>query len=42
VHLTNNCLQQHGDAYSIHEAGNTLPLEALDAYLKQEYPHLGI
>jgi tubulin---tyrosine ligase len=42
VHLTNNCLQQHGDKYGIHEEGNTIGYEALQAYLDEDFPDLGI
>lgn len=28
VHLTNNCLQQKGGDYGIHEDGNTISFEA--------------
>jgi len=33
VHLTNNCLQQKGDQYSLHEAGNTLSFSEFQRYL---------
>ena len=35
IHLTNNCLQQKGDAYGQHETGNTLGFEAFQKYLDQ-------
>ena len=38
VHLTNNCLQKNGNNYGQHEEGNTLPLEALDAYFAKMFP----
>lgn len=38
VHLTNHCLQIHGENYSKHEDGNTLPLESLNEYFKQIFP----
>jgi len=38
VHLTNNCLQKHGDNYGKHEDGNTLALSKLDEYFKTLYP----
>ena len=37
VHLTNNCLQQHGDNYGAFEEGNTLSFKTLEDYLRQEY-----
>ena len=42
VHLTNNCLQQHGGNYGRHEEGNTLPWEVLDQYFEQKYPGRGV
>eukprot|EP00347_Sterkiella_histriomuscorum_P023182 403335638 len=33
VHLTNNCLQQKGNQYSLHESGNTLSFQAFQDYL---------
>eukprot|EP00831_Metopus_contortus_P051958 TRINITY_DN43617_c0_g1_i1.p2 TRINITY_DN43617_c0_g1~~TRINITY_DN43617_c0_g1_i1.p2 ORF type:complete len:266 (+),score=41.56 TRINITY_DN43617_c0_g1_i1:169-966(+) len=36
VHLTNNCLQQHGDKYGAFEKGNTLGLEVLKEFLKEK------
>jgi hypothetical protein len=40
VHLTNNCLQQHGENYGKHEDGNTLPITLLDEVFKEAYPDL--
>ncbi|CAI2376878.1 unnamed protein product [Moneuplotes crassus] len=42
VHLTNNCLQQHGEKYGVHEEGNTIGYEALQEYLDETFPDLGI
>ena len=42
VHLTNNCLQKHGDNYGKHEEGNTLSLDALQKYLDETFPSLGV
>jgi hypothetical protein len=42
VHLTNNCLQQNGDKYGIHEEGNTIGYEDLQAYLDEDYPDLKV
>lgn len=42
VHLTNNCLQKHGENYGKHEAGNTLGLDALQDYLDQNYGDFGV
>lgn len=42
VHLTNNCLQKHGDNYGKHEDGNTLSLDALQKYFDQAFPNLGL
>jgi tubulin---tyrosine ligase len=42
VHLTNQCLQVHGDGYGKHEDGNTLALHDLDAYFKEIYPDYNI
>jgi hypothetical protein len=33
VHLTNNCLQQHGDKYGEFEDGNTLSFKDFQSYL---------
>lgn len=38
VHLTNNCLQQHGEKYGLHETGNTIGYEDLQKFLDEEYP----
>ena len=40
VHLTNNCLQQHGNNYGRWEEGNTLPYEALKKWIKDKYPKI--
>ena len=37
THLTNNCLQQHGDEYGKHEDGNTIGFEAFQEYLDTEH-----
>jgi hypothetical protein len=42
VHLTNNCLQKHGDNYGKHEEGNTLGLEYLKKYLEEMFPNYNI
>lgn len=42
VHLTNQCLQVHGENYGKHEEGNTLPLHALDEYFKEKFPNYDI
>ena len=38
VHLTNNCLQKHGDNYGKHEDGNTVGFEAFQEYLDETFP----
>ncbi len=40
IHLTNNCLQVHGDGYGIHEDGNTLSYQAVEDYFREHYPEL--
>jgi hypothetical protein len=40
VHLTNNCLQQHGTNYGKHEDGNTVSYDVLQDYLDQMFPEL--
>ena len=40
VHLTNNCLQQHGDNYGKHEDGNTVSFDVLQQYLDETYGDL--
>ena len=40
VHLTNNCLQQHGDKYGQHEDGNTVSYDVLQEYLDENFPNL--
>lgn len=42
VHLTNNCLQKHGDNYGKHEEGNTLGLDKLQKYFDEKYSEYGI
>lgn len=42
VHLTNNCLQKHGENYGKHEPGNTLSLNALQEYLDQNHGEFGV
>eukprot|EP00826_Nyctotherus_ovalis_P019048 TRINITY_DN15807_c0_g1_i3.p1 TRINITY_DN15807_c0_g1~~TRINITY_DN15807_c0_g1_i3.p1 ORF type:complete len:359 (-),score=72.13 TRINITY_DN15807_c0_g1_i3:136-1167(-) len=42
VHLTNNCLQQHGKKYSLHEVGNTISFEIFQNYLNEVYAGLGV
>jgi Tubulin-tyrosine ligase family len=44
VHLTNNCLQKYGDNYGVHEDGNTVGYEVLQAYLDENFPeyHLSV
>jgi len=42
VHLTNNCLQQQGNNYGVHEEGNTLSFEVFQTYLEQEFPEYNI
>lgn len=37
IHLTNNCLQQKGNAYGQHEPGNTLPLSELWGFLTKKF-----
>jgi len=34
IHLTNNCLQVHGDGYGIHETGNTLRFKTVEDYFR--------
>ena len=38
IHLTNNCLQKHGENYGAHEKGNTLSFQSFQEYLDQEFP----
>lgn len=38
VHLTNNCLQQHGKNYGKWEDGNTIPFDYLKRMIKEKYP----
>ncbi len=40
VHLTNNCLQQHGTNYGKHEDGNTVSYDVLQDYLNEMFPEL--
>ena len=40
IHLTNNCLQQHGENYGKFEDGNTVSYEALQKYLDEQFPEL--
>ena len=40
VHLTNNCLQQHGDNYGKYEDGNTVSFDVLQQYLDENYGDL--
>lgn len=42
VHLTNNCLQKHGNMYGKHEEGNTLPFEKMEEFFNSKYPNLSI
>ena len=42
IHLTNNCLQKHGDNFGRFEAGNTLPLDALQEYIDETFPQHGV
>lgn len=42
VHLTNNCLQKHGDNYGKHEDGNTIGFEAFQQYLDVTFPSYGL
>ncbi len=42
VHLTNNCLQQHGSKYGMYEEGNTVSFDAFQKYLQQEFPQHGL
>lgn len=42
VHLTNNCLQQHGDKYGAHEVGNTIGYEDLQKYFDEAFPDKNI
>lgn len=34
IHLTNNCLQRHGENFGKFEEGNTLPIECLEEYMR--------
>lgn len=38
THLTNNCLQKHGNNYGAFEEGNTLSFQVLEDYLREQYP----
>ena len=40
IHLTNNCLQVHGDGYGLHESGNTLSYQTVEDYFRETYPDL--
>ena len=42
VHLTNNCLQVHGEKYGTFEEGNTLGFDVFDKYLKEQFPQYQI
>ena len=42
VHLTNNCLQRHGQNYGAHEEGNTVSYEEFESYLSEEFPDLDL
>ena len=42
IHLTNNCLQKHGENYGIHEKGNTLSFQDFQNYLDQYFPQHNI
>lgn len=42
VHLTNNCLQQYGERYSVYEEGNTLSFETLQGYFNRAHGDLGV
>ncbi|TNV87033.1 hypothetical protein FGO68_gene10239 [Halteria grandinella] len=42
VHLTNNCLQQHGENYGKHEDGNTVSYTVLQDYIDEMYPERGL
>ena len=42
THLTNNCLQQHGDDYGKYEDGNTIGFEAFQIYLDQNFPQYNL
>jgi hypothetical protein len=42
VHLTNNCLQKHGENYGKHEEGNTIGFEVLQEYLQSKHPSLEV
>lgn len=37
IHLTNNCLQQNGVNYGIHEDGNTLSFTVFKDFLRTEH-----
>jgi hypothetical protein len=38
VHLTNNCLQKHGEKYGMYETGNTVGFHTFSRYLRERYP----
>ena len=40
IHLTNNCLQKHGDKYGAHEEGNTISFDVFKHYLKEKFPNI--
>jgi len=42
IHLTNNCLQKHGDNFGRFESGNTLPLSSLQGYIDDAFPDHGV
>jgi tubulin--tyrosine ligase len=37
VHLTNNCLQKHGENYGVFEEGNTIGFERFQEYLEEHF-----
>ena len=42
VHLTNNCLQQNGEKYSVYEEGNTISFEKFQSYLDEVHPGVDV
>jgi len=42
IHLTNNCLQKHGNKYGIFEDGNTISFGDFKKYLNERYPDIPI
>lgn len=42
IHLTNNCLQKHGENYGVYEKGNTLSFSEFQEYLNSKFPEYNL